>query len=117
MGNAVNGIYSMTFRGAAGWGMGLLELRDGVAAGAGAEGATFDGTYEETEEDIRLNLCMTVPPGVTLVQGTQPKPVQYSVPFNATIPKLAINTSTPILVELAPGPVNIIVRRLRTLGH
>jgi hypothetical protein len=117
MNNAVNGIYALTFRGASGVGMGLLELRNGIAAGADATGATYDGTYEETEQDIRLDLSMTVPAGVALVQGTLPRPMQYSVPFHATIPKTAIETSAPILVELPPGPVNVIVRRLRTLAH
>jgi len=115
--NAVNGIYALTFRGASGLGMGLLELRDGIAAGADAAGATYDGTYVETDQDIRLTLSMTVPPGVALVQGTRPRPVQYSVPFQATFPKTAIETNEPILIDLPPGPVNVIVRRLRTLTH
>jgi hypothetical protein len=113
----MDGIYALTFRGATGWGMGLLELRNGIAAGADALGATYDGTYRETDEDVTLDLNMTVPPGVSLVQGTPARPVQYSVPFSATIPKRAIDDHAPVLVELPPGPVNVIVRRLRALAH
>jgi hypothetical protein len=111
------GIYTMTFRGAAGWGMGLLELRDGVAAGADVAGATYDGTYVETDDDFTLQMHMTVPPGVTLVQGTAPRPVPYSVDFNATIPKGSIEANQPILLDLQPGPVNVIVSRLRDLPN
>jgi hypothetical protein len=111
------GIYTLHFRGAAGWGMGLLELRDGIAAGADMAGALYDGTYEETDEDLTLKMHMTVPPGVTLAQGTAPKPVQYSVDFNARIPKGSIESGEPILVDLPPGPLNVIVARLRALPN
>ena len=112
-----DGIYTMTFRGAAGWGLGLLELRDGVVTGADAAGAMYDGTYSESDASVTLNLSMIVPPGVTLVQGSTPKSIQYSVPFHATIPKQAIEQNTPVLVELPPGPVNVIVKLLRNLSH
>jgi hypothetical protein len=115
--DGVDGIYAMNFRGAVGWGMGLLELRHGIVAGADVLGVTYDGTYSETEQEIRLDLRLTIPPGVSLVQGTAPRPIEYSVPFQATIPKNAIATSEPILVDLPPGPVNVIVRRLRGLAH
>ncbi len=111
------GIYTLHFRGAAGWGMGLLELRDGIAAGADVAGALYDGTYEETDVDLTLSMHMTVPPGVTLVQGTAPRPLQYSVDFNAKIPKSSIEAREPILIDLPPGPVNVIIARLRTLPN
>jgi hypothetical protein len=113
----MDGIYKLTFRGAADWGIGLLELRDGIVAGADAAGATYDGTYRETDSDITLELNMNVPPGVALVQGSAPKSKHYSVPFHATIPKQAIDDGTPVYVDLPPGPVNVIVTRLREFVH
>ena len=111
------GLHTLHLRGVVGWDMGLLELRDGIAAGADMSGALYDGTYEETDDDLTLRMRITVPPGVTLVRGTAPRPVQYSVDFNAKIPKHSIEERRPILVDLPPGPVNIIVSRLRTLPH
>ena len=113
----MDGIYKVTFRGAADWGIGLLELRDRIVAGADAAGATYDGTYEETDTEITLDLNMTVPPGVTLVQGQPARSTQYSVPFYVTIPKQSIAEGTPVSVELPPGPVNVIVTRLREFAH
>jgi hypothetical protein len=111
------GIYAINFRGEVGWAMGLLELRDGIVAGADVSGVTYDGTYSETEQDIRLDLTLKVPPGVSLVQGTIVQPAEYSIRFQATIPKHAIETNQPVLLDLPPGPVNVIVRRLRPLAH
>ena len=111
----MDGIYSMTFRGAVGWGMGMLVLRRGKVAGADAQGVRYDGEYSETSDDLRLDLEMVVPPGVSLVQGTPPRPIQYSLPFTATVPRHSIDAASPVLVQLPPGPVNVIVRRLRPL--
>ncbi len=113
----MDGIYKVTFRGAADWGIGLLELRNGIVAGADAAGAIYDGTYQETDLDITLNLNMTVPPGVVLVQGGAAQPKQYSIVFHAIIPKHSIDDATPVYVDLPPGPVNVIVTRLRELAH
>jgi hypothetical protein len=77
----------------------------------------YDGTYRENDSEIILDLNMTVPPGVTLVQGTGPSPRQYSVPFHAVISKRAIDEGTPVPVDLPPGPVNVIVMRLREFAH
>jgi hypothetical protein len=88
-----------------------------VAAGADVGGVIYDGTYRETAQEIELDMNMTVPPGASLVQGTAPRPTSYQVPFRATIPKSAIETNQAILVRLPPGPVNVIIRRIRALTH
>jgi hypothetical protein len=112
-----DGIYTMTFRGAVGWGTGMLVLRKGTVTGADAGGALYDGVYEEKPNDIFLDLKMHVPAGVVLVQGTPPRPTPYEVPFKATVPKAAIENSSPVLVQLPPGPINVIVKRLRKLDE
>lgn len=113
----LDGIYALSFRGAASFGMGVIALRDGVIAGADVGGVIYDGTYNETAQDVTLDIEMTVPPGVSLVQGTAPRPTSYHVPFHAIIPKQAIETNEPVLVDLPPGPMNVIIRRLRSLAH
>ncbi len=109
------GIYLMTYRGAVGWGQGLLVLHQGRVTGADAQGGLYDGTFADQPDDIFLDLTMTVPPGVVLVQGSQPQPITYTVPFRANIPKQSIEQELPVLVSLPPGPVNVIVKRLRAL--
>jgi hypothetical protein len=112
----VDGIYTMTYRGASGdWGMGMLVLRQGVVVGADALGGLYDGRYVETSDGLSVEMEMTVPPGVTLVQGTPPKATAYKVPFSTKISKEALEKSLPVLVQLPPGPVNLIVKRIRTL--
>jgi hypothetical protein len=110
------GIYLMTYRGAAGWGQGLIVLRAGKVTGADAAGGLYDGTYDTQPKGMTFDLTLTVPPGVVLVQGTQPQPTTYAVPFKAFIPYEAIEKEQPVLVSLPPGPVNAIVKRLRALG-
>jgi hypothetical protein len=111
----IDGIYTMSYRGAIGWGQGLLLLRRGVVTGVDIVGAFYDGRFVERDEDVSFELKMTVPAGVILVQGTAPQPRPYEVPFNAVVPKRAIETLEPVLVQLAPGPVNVIFKLLRPL--
>jgi hypothetical protein len=110
-----DGIYTMTFRGAADWGMGMLVLRRGAVTGADMAGCLYDGRYRDDPDNLVLELKMTVPAGVTLVQGTQPRSAPYETPFNVSARKRSIESSAPILVQLPPGPVNVIVKCLRKL--
>ena len=112
----IAGIYSITFRGAADRGIGMLVLQGGTVTGADAAGVLFDGTYKEDGERVSFSLTMTVPPGVVLVQGTAPRPVPDEVPIAASVPVKALDNFEPVLMEMPPGPVNVIFRRLRKLG-
>ncbi len=112
----LDGIYSITFRGAVDWGMGLLILRKGLVTGSDVGGVHYDGRYRDLGSAVEINLTMTVPPGATLVQGTPAQPTAYTVPVNVTIPKTDIESRQPVLLELPQGPVNIIFRRLRELS-
>lgn len=110
-----DGIYSIVYRGAVGWGQGMMMLRRGVVTGVDTVGVLYDGRYEENAAALVLTAKMVVPPGVVLVQGTPPRPNSYELAFNAVIPRQAIETSQPVLVELPPGPVNAIFKLLRPL--
>jgi hypothetical protein len=112
----LDGIYSITFRGRADWGSGLLVLRNGVITGADAAGALYDGCYKERGSDVDVKLTLTVPPGVTLVQGTVAQPKEYSISSQWTVSTRAVLEEKPILLEFPPGPVNVIFRRLRVLS-
>ena len=112
----LDGIFSITFRGRADWGTGLLILQNGVITGADASGALYDGSYQERGPDVDVKLTLTVPPGVTLVQGTAAQPKQYSISSETTLPIREVLEEKAILLEFPPGPVNVIFRRLRAIG-
>ena len=112
----IDGIYSITFRGAADWGMGLLILQRGVVTGADAGGAQYDGTYREENSSVAIDITMTVPPGVTLVQGTPAQPTSYTIPIVASLQRNVLDSNQPVTLDMPNGPVNVIFQRLRTLS-
>lgn len=111
----IEGIYSISFRGRSDWGMGMLHLQNGMLTGADAAGITYEGRYSEFENSISFNVKMTVPPDTPLVQGTAPQSVQRTIEFDATVSKSALDTGAPVTINMPPGPVNVIFRRLRSL--
>ncbi len=113
----MDGIYSVTFRGAVDWGVGMLLLRQGRIVGADVSGILFDGTYRDVNDALVVEVAMTVPPGATLVQGTSAKPQPYKVEFRASIPNQAIRDGRPVLIDMPPGPVNAIFRFLRAVEN
>lgn len=112
----MDGIYSVNFRGAVDWGIGMLVLRKGVVTGADAGGIYYDGHYRDLDTVVELNITMTVPPGATLVQGTPARPNAYTISFDAGILKKDMNESRTIRLELPQGPVNAIFCKLRELS-
>jgi T3SS negative regulator,GrlR len=110
-----DGIYSITFRGATDWGLGMLVLRSGRLTGADVGGVLYDGRYHEQAGSLIIEAELTVPPGATMVQGVPARPQTYKVPFTALVPQTAIREGTPILINMPPGPVNVIIKFLRAL--
>lgn len=111
----MDGIYSITFRGATDWGLGLLLLRSGRLTGVDTGTVRYDGTYSVEGGMLNIDAVLTVPPGATLVQGVPARPQTYGVPFKAKIPQTAIVQGKPVLIHMPPGPVNVIVKFLRGL--
>jgi hypothetical protein len=111
----MEGIYSITFRGATGWGLGMLLLRGGRLTGADIGGIRYDGSYSVQSNELNIDAVLTVPPGATLVQGVPPRPQAYEVPFKARVPQASVEEGKAVLVNMPPGPVNVIVKFLRSL--
>ena len=105
----------MTFRGAFGWGIGMLVLRKEVITGSDAGGVNYDGRYQDLGNSIKFDIVMKIPPGATLVQGTPARPDPYETSFTATIAKADIENNRPIQFHLPQGPVNAIFCKLRGL--
>jgi hypothetical protein len=112
----IDGIYLVLFRGSVDWGTGMLVMRRGVLTGADQAGVLFDGTYQDQGFQVLIDLHMTVPAGVPLVQGSPAQPFEYKVRANLRIPRAAFDHAVPALLEMPPGPVNAIFRRLRALN-
>jgi hypothetical protein len=110
-----DGIYLMNFSGLMGWSMGMLVLKDGQVNGADVGGALYEGSYRVTVDALELSLTLIVPPGAVLVQGTQAVAFEQRIPFTARVPFVAIIESKYVTVHLPPGPVNVIIKRLKAL--
>src|SRR5688572_28877437 len=113
--NNMDGIFSITFRGATDWGQGILLFQNGIIVGADTGAVLYDGTYKEDEFTVHVQMTMTVPAGGQLVQGTPILPHAYKIDFKTILTKKDVFESNPILIDLPPGPVNIIFKLLRQL--
>ena len=108
------GFYSIAFTGQFGdSGFGIIVLDTGRVVGVDVGGACFDGTYTYNQQSklIDVDLTLTVPPGVPLVQGVPARPDEWSFDFKASFPKET--NETPVAVDTPFGPVNTIIRYLR----
>jgi hypothetical protein len=103
----IEGFYRIAFTGAAGSGFGILVLCKGAVAGADVAGGTYDGSYKEQKDTIELNVTMRAPAGVALVQNGIPLTVPIALPFKTSLPH-DLGSGTPILVNMPPGPVNVV---------
>ena len=82
------GFYSVAFRGNASWGIGLLAFETGKIIGVDIGGCCYDGdyTFNITNSKIDCHIKITVPPGISLVQGVSPKNDQWSFEFDVSFP-------------------------------
>lgn len=110
----IDGFYAITFRGTADWGMGMFILKAGKITGADIGGVIYDGSYVEHEEHVDVSVNARVPPGATLVQGVPAQSVWTTYDFSGALPKRALDTNEPVLLNLPPGPVNVIFKRVRS---
>ena len=109
------GFYSITYAGATGdVGFGIIALDSEVIVGADVAGGRYDGEYKDNPktEMIDANIMLTVPPGVPLVTRVPPQDKEWSFTFQASFPRET--PQTPILVQTPTGPVNVVIRFLRS---
>ncbi len=109
------GFYSIIFTGQTGdYGMGVIVLDTGIIVGADAAGGEYDGEYQYNPrtELIDADVTLTVPPGVALVTEVPAQYQEWSFSFKASFPRET--SDTPLRVDTRVGPVNLIIRFLRT---
>jgi hypothetical protein len=65
------GFYQIRYAGPAGQGFGIAVLDSGLVVGVDMVGGRYDGTYKynQTTDQLDLEVTVWVPPGVWLVQG------------------------------------------------
>jgi hypothetical protein len=112
---SMNGFYSLVFRGLHDWGMAILVLKDGLICGTDTNAVEIDGMYRLNGDALAVDVTITVPPGVALVQGLPAQPTTYQIPIKASFPLSRIGTSEPTLIHTPAGPLNTLLRKLRDL--
>lgn len=108
------GFYSVQYGGAAGTGFGMMVLDTGHVIGADPTGGTYDGTYRfnPTTNFIDLEITVTVPPGVWLVQGVPGQPQQYTFDIKTSVPR-DLGKRHPVTIPTPFGNVAVIFTKVR----
>lgn len=110
-----DGFYSINFRGAADWGIGMLAVHNGKVTGVDVGGVTYDGSAASTPGgNIGVSLVLNVPAGVALVQGIS-KPQPWQLPINVSVPEQSLGNGQPVAVGTPIGPVQVVFKKLRDL--
>ena len=112
---ALEGVYSIAFRGREGEGVGVLVLMSGRIFGSDGGAVSYDGHYEPSSKRpgfIDASLRLTVPPGVSLVVGKRAQPAAYWFDLQASI---ATRAPTSLKVDTPYGPVHVTVDYLRDI--
>lgn len=109
----IDGFYAGYMTAAGGSGVALFILRNGVLVGADMGGVLFDGTYAaDPDQGYIGSATVTVPAGVTVIQGVTAPPsgMSYTVPL-----KLPANfVQDPYFEIVTPlGKVNAKLQKLR----
>lgn len=107
----MQGFYALYYTGISGFGHAVLIMKDGLVIGADATGGVYDGTYQTVDNDIKVEVNLTVPAGATLVTG-QSLPEALTQKIVATLPS-HFASGSPVSISTPMGPVNVIFKKLR----
>jgi hypothetical protein len=109
----MNGAYHFVYSGDIGVGMGVFTVTDGTFVGIDLGGVRYRGLVKEDPNsgEIELTFDMTVPAGITLVQGTSPQgvPITRHAPAQKIPP--AFGNGAPFKIEVPPGFIWVMVKR------
>lgn len=112
---SINGFYTGYMSGVGGNGVALFVFRDGAIVGADMGGVQFDGQYTQNENGAyEGTVAVSVPPGVTVIQGVTAPPagLRYEVPLS--IPQDFVH-SPYIEISTPLGAVNARLSKIRDL--
>jgi hypothetical protein len=108
----INGTFAFVYDGNVSIGIGIFRVTDSELVGTDYGGVNYRGTASETEAgDIRVELTMSVPAGVPLVQGASPVDLTVTREGSFTAPP-GFGDGQPFEVYVAPGNVRLMVKRV-----
>lgn len=115
--SAINGFYTGYFTGAAGNGVALFVMRDGVIMGVDMSGVTFDGHYTPDDASSKLvgKVTVVIPPNATTVQGVTAGPTGITYEVDLSIPEGFMNEPY-IQLKTPYGVVNVKMKKMRELN-
>jgi hypothetical protein len=109
---STDGTYGFVYCGASGLGIGVFTVRSGAVVGRDCSGASYHGTAsDQPDGTIDLYVKMTIPPGISLVQGTSPKDEPHRRELVHRYPAL-FGDGQPIEVATGPGAITVIIKRI-----
>jgi hypothetical protein len=115
-GTDINGFYAGYFAAAAGEGVAIFVLRNGILTGVDAGGITYDGTFEEASQgEFVVEATVKIPPLVPSIIGITggEQGTSYSIEFK--LPSSFLDQPF-IRIETPGGPVNMRWVKLRDLN-
>lgn len=110
----MEGFYVGYFTGLMGNAVALFVFKDGVIAGADMGGATYDGTFDVTEDGQHMTgtLTFNIANGATLITGASSTgPVRTEVPL--TLPTNIANGDVQ-KINTPLGPINVRFQKIRS---
>lgn len=109
----MNGTYAFVYSGAAGVGIGVFTIKDGIVSGADGGNVNYRGTVtvDKSSGGLTIAFDMFIPAGVFLVQGTSPLEWDSTRSRQITMPA-DFGDGQPVTVDLPPGQVTLMVRRV-----
>jgi hypothetical protein len=108
----ISGTYAFVYDGNVSIGIGIFRVTDSELVGTDYGGVNYRGTASETEAGgIRVELTMSVPAGVPLVQGASPVDLTVTREGSFTAPP-GFGDGQPFEVYVAPGNVRLMVKRV-----
>jgi len=116
MTDAIDGVYAAYMTGASGQGFAMFVFQNGSIVGADPLGVLFDGEYSPCPDSgpITGKVTVQVPPNGTVIQGVTsgPSGMTYEVPLTLVREFEQLDF---IKIETPLGPVNIKLKKLRSL--
>ena len=110
----VEGIYVAYLASEVGYGMMLIVFKEGSLTGADAFGVVITGKYTRTDFGTQINVDVSVPAGVALLQGGETSPTGTRYPIRAVLPP-DFEDHDFLPIETVHGPLNVRLKKLVNL--
>ena len=95
----------------------MFSIKDGSVWGGDIGGITYEGSvrWPGPGSPVDASLSMTIPAGLSMVQGTAPQDISQRREFDTQLPE-DFAEGNPFQLMIPPGPVWIAARRIPEEG-